>query len=67
MTSNENNLNYKVVYLIESYKFRINFISIQVHTKKLRLFKYRLTLTVMAHTVAVLHYPTAVAHGGRSL
>jgi hypothetical protein len=32
-------LNYKDVDLVESYKFRINFISIRVHIKKLRLFE----------------------------
>jgi hypothetical protein len=34
MTSNEKHFNYKVVKLIKSYKFRIKFFSIRVHTKK---------------------------------
>jgi hypothetical protein len=33
MTSNEKNLNYKIVDLVESYKFRIKFISIRVDKK----------------------------------
>jgi hypothetical protein len=49
MTSNEKRLNYKVVDLVESYKFRTKFISIRVHTKKLRFFENRLNLTVMDH------------------
>jgi hypothetical protein len=35
MTSNKKSLNYKVVDLVESYNFRINFILIRVQTKKL--------------------------------
>jgi hypothetical protein len=38
MTSNEKCLNYKVVDLIESYKFCIKFISIQVNIKKVTIF-----------------------------
>jgi hypothetical protein len=38
MTSNEKPFNYKVVDLVENYKFNIKFISIRVHTKKLRFF-----------------------------
>jgi hypothetical protein len=38
MTLNEKSLNYKVVDIVKSYNFRINFISIRVHTKKLRVF-----------------------------
>jgi hypothetical protein len=34
ITSNEKHLNYKVVDLIESYKLRLKFISIRVHTKR---------------------------------
>jgi hypothetical protein len=49
MTSNENRLNHKVVYLVESYKFRIKFISIRIHTKMLQSFENRLTLTAMGH------------------
>jgi hypothetical protein len=33
MTSNEKSLNYKVIDLVESYNFYINFIFIRVHTK----------------------------------
>jgi hypothetical protein len=33
MISNEKSLNYKVVYLVESSKFCIKFIFIQVHKK----------------------------------
>jgi hypothetical protein len=54
MTSNEKSLNYKVVDLIESYKFRIKFIFTQVHTKKLRFFENKLTLTAMGHVGWVL-------------
>jgi hypothetical protein len=32
---NLTSLNYKVIDIIESYSFHINFISIRVHTKKL--------------------------------
>jgi hypothetical protein len=35
MISNEKYLNYKVVDLVESYNFYINFILIRVQTKKL--------------------------------
>jgi hypothetical protein len=35
MTSNKKKLNYIDVNLIESYKFRIKFTSIRMHTKKL--------------------------------
>jgi hypothetical protein len=38
MISNEKSLNYKVMDLIESYKFHIKFISIRVHTKKVTIF-----------------------------
>jgi hypothetical protein len=34
MTSNEKSLNYKVIDLIESYNFHINFTFIRIHTKK---------------------------------
>jgi hypothetical protein len=37
MISNEKSLNYKVVDLVKSYKFRINFVSIRVHTKNYEL------------------------------
>jgi hypothetical protein len=33
ITSNEKRLNYKVVDLVESYKFRIKYISILIYTK----------------------------------
>jgi hypothetical protein len=49
MTSSEKSLNYKVVDLVESYKFRIKFIFIRVYTKKLHFFENRLTLTAMDH------------------
>jgi hypothetical protein len=64
MTSNENSLNYKVVEHVESYKFRIKFISIQLHTKKLRFFENRLTLTAMGHDGVALQPsgPTPVEH-----
>jgi hypothetical protein len=39
MISNKKCLNYKVVDLVESYNFHINFIPIRVHTKKLRFFR----------------------------
>jgi hypothetical protein len=39
MTSNEKSFNHKVVDLVESYKFRIKFISIRAHTKKLQFLK----------------------------
>jgi hypothetical protein len=39
MTSNEKSLNYKVIDLVESYNFYINFIFIRVHTKKIWFFK----------------------------
>jgi hypothetical protein len=76
MTSNEKRFNHKVVDLVESYKFRIKFISIRIHTKMLRFFEIRLILIAIT-TVAVLQYPnrndpwrfapTAVAHGGLPL
>jgi hypothetical protein len=44
MTLNEKSLNYKVVYLIESYNFRINIILIQVQTKKLWFSEDKLSL-----------------------
>jgi hypothetical protein len=65
--------NYTVVDLVESYKFRINFISIQIH-KKITIFKNRLTLTAMGHdgcsaTLSTRRgpwwfAPTAIGHGG---
>jgi hypothetical protein len=48
MTSNEKNLNYKIVYLVESYKFHIKFTSIRVY-KKVMIFYNRLTLTAIGH------------------
>jgi hypothetical protein len=48
MTSNEENLNYKVVDLVESYKFYINFILIRIHTKKLRYFEEKLSYLDMS-------------------
>jgi hypothetical protein len=76
MTSNEISLNHTVVDLVESYKFRINFISIQIH-KKITIFKNRLTLTAMGRdgcsdTVSNRRNrrgpwrfaPTAIGHGG---
>jgi hypothetical protein len=39
MTLNRKTLNYKVVYLVESYNFHIKFTSIQVHAKKLQFFE----------------------------
>jgi hypothetical protein len=41
MTSNGKTLNYKVVDLVETYNFRIKFISIRVQTKKLQIFEKR--------------------------
>jgi hypothetical protein len=52
MTSNGKTLNYKVVDLVESYNFHIQFTSIRVQTKKYKFVKRDWT-------------PTAVAHGGR--
>jgi hypothetical protein len=49
-------LNYKVVDLVESYKFRLKFIFICVH-KKIMIFKNRLALTVVGHT-AICHCST---------
>jgi hypothetical protein len=48
MISNEKNLKYKVVNLVESYKFRMKFISIRVHKNTSRSFENRLTQTAMA-------------------
>jgi hypothetical protein len=67
MTSNEKSLNYKVVDLVESYKFHINFISIEVHTKSYDFLKNGLSRTAMAATVAGATIPNRRAHGGRSL
>jgi hypothetical protein len=53
MTSNEKSSNYKVVDIIESYNFRINFISIQVYIKKLCFFKKEIV-------------PIATGNGGRN-
>jgi hypothetical protein len=44
MTLNEKSLNYKVIDLVESYNFHINFISIQVH-KKVKIFLKKLNHT----------------------
>jgi hypothetical protein len=44
-------LNYKVIDLVESYNFQINFISIGAHTKKLQFFENELN-------------PIAVWYGG---
>jgi hypothetical protein len=49
MTSNEKHFNYKVVKLIKSYKFRIKFFTIRVHTKKVMILWNSLTLTTMGH------------------
>jgi hypothetical protein len=49
MTSNEKTLNYKVVDLVEIYKFCIKFISIWVHTKKVTIFKKQTNPAVVAH------------------
>jgi hypothetical protein len=75
MTSNEKGLNYKVVDLVESYNFHINFILIRVHTKKL-CFLEKLCLLPRGVTVATANWnggksatvpPTAVPGGDRSL
>jgi hypothetical protein len=42
MISNGKTLNYKIVYLVESYNSHIKFTSIQVHTKKLQFFEHKL-------------------------
>jgi hypothetical protein len=42
MTSNGKTLNYKVVYLVESYNFHMKFTSMLVETKQLQNFKNRL-------------------------
>jgi hypothetical protein len=39
MTSNEKRLKYKVVDLVETYKFHIQFISIRVQTKSYNFLK----------------------------
>jgi hypothetical protein len=39
MTSNEKSLDYKVVDLVESCNFYINFILIQIHTKSYDFFR----------------------------
>jgi hypothetical protein len=60
MTSNEQSLNYKVVNLVKSYKFRVKFMSIRVHTKKSYDF---LTLTAMDHgggSLVFLNFETIV-------
>jgi hypothetical protein len=49
MTSNGKSLNYKVKELVESYNCHINFISIRVHTKKLRFFKNELNHTAVGY------------------
>jgi hypothetical protein len=43
MTSNEKSLNYKVIDLIESYNFHINFTFIRIHTKKVTISENILT------------------------
>jgi hypothetical protein len=45
-------MKYKVIYLVESYKFHIKFISIRIHKKTLRFFENWLTLTPWAKAVA---------------
>jgi hypothetical protein len=42
MILNEKTLNYKIVDLVESYNFHINFTSIRVHVKKLQFFERKL-------------------------
>jgi hypothetical protein len=42
-------LNYKVVDLVESYKFHIKFTSIRVQTKKYKFLKRGWTPTAVAH------------------
>jgi hypothetical protein len=53
-------LNYKVIDLVESYNFHINFISIQIHTKSYEFLKMKWTLspyhTVFAGAVNVVWY-----------
>jgi hypothetical protein len=51
MTSNEKSLNYKVIDLVRSYNFHINFISIRAHTKKLQFFENELNPTTIPHDV----------------
>jgi hypothetical protein len=68
MTSNETSLIYKVVDLVKIFEFLIKFISIRVHTKKLRFFENRLTLTAMGHDGCRRRFgsvapATAMAHG----
>jgi uncharacterized protein YfdQ (DUF2303 family) len=81
MTLNEKSLNYKVVDFVETHKFRMKFIFIRVHTKKLRFFENRLTLTTIGHDSFYAIVPNrrgarrqvtvasaiAVAHGGLPL
>jgi hypothetical protein len=50
MTSNEKSLNYKVIDLVESYNFYINFIFIRVHTKNYDFLK-ELNPTAISHGV----------------
>jgi hypothetical protein len=42
MTSNGKTLNYKIVDLVESYNFHLEFTSIRIQTKKLEIFENRL-------------------------
>jgi hypothetical protein len=51
MTLNLKGLNYKVVDLGKSYKFRVKFIFIRVYKKTLRFFENILTLTAMVTAV----------------
>jgi hypothetical protein len=71
MTSNGKTLNNKVVDLVESYNFRIKFISIPVQIKNYNFLKRDWTPTAVPHGCRkVLQYrapPTTVGHGCRSL
>jgi hypothetical protein len=69
MTSNEKTLNFKVVDLVESYKFCTEFIYFRVHTRNYNFFENKLTLTTVGHCGCRYSrsVPTVVAHGSLTL
>jgi hypothetical protein len=63
MTLNEKSLNYKVIDLVESYNFHINFISIQIHTKSYDFFWKNDPTTIPHGIFADATVPRAMWYG----
>jgi hypothetical protein len=62
MISNEKKLNYKVVDLVESYKFHKKIYLHPSYTKKLWFFKNKLTLTAIGHDGCSATVPNCFGH-----